>query len=48
MLFRSYDEDLYLNTSSSVFYDIEAEEERRPSKIIIGDGHTDYKKIDIA
>lgn len=48
VLYVSYDTDIYINTSSSVFYDIDIEEEKKPSKILIGDGHTDYKKVDIA
>lgn len=48
VLYVSYDPNIYVNTSSSVFYDIDIEEEKKPSKIVIGDGHTDYKKIDIA
>lgn len=48
VLFISYDPDIYINTSSSVFYDIDIEEEKTHSKIKIGDGNTDYRKIDIA
>jgi len=48
VLYVSYDPDIYINTSSSVFYDIDIEEEKKPSKISIGDGNTDYKKVDIA
>lgn len=48
VLYVSYDPDIYINTSSSVFYDIDVEEEYTPSRIMLGDGNTDYKKIDIA
>jgi hypothetical protein len=48
VLYVSNDPDLYLNTSSSVFYDIIQDEKEQPSKIIIGDGYTDYRKLDIA
>lgn len=48
VLYVSYDPDIYINTSSSVFYDIDVEEEYTPSRVMLGDGNTDYKKIDIA
>jgi len=48
VLYISHDPDIYINTSSSTFYDIDIEEEKTISNIKIGDGHTDYKKIDIA
>jgi hypothetical protein len=48
VLYVSYDPDIYINTSSSVFYDIDIEEEKTVAKINVGDGHTDYKKVDIA
>lgn len=48
VLYASYDPDLYINTSSSTFYDIVLDEEQKPTNVHIGDGFTDYKKIDIA
>lgn len=48
VLYLSYDPDIYINTSSSVFYNIVKEEEQTASRIIMGDGYTDYKKIDVA
>ena len=48
VLYVSYDPDIYINTSSSVFYDIDIEEEYSPTRITLGDGNTDYKKVDIA
>lgn len=48
VLYVSYDPDMYINTTSEVFYDIEIEEQRTHARIITGDGNTDYKKIDIA
>jgi hypothetical protein len=48
VLYVSYDPNIYVNTSSSVFYDIDIEEEKQPSRLMYGDGHTDYKKVDIA
>ena len=48
VLYVSYDPDIYINTSSSVFYDIDIEEEYSPTRISLGDGNTDYKKVDIA
>jgi hypothetical protein len=48
VLYLSYDPDIYINSSSSTFYDIIQEEENKPSSIKFGDGYTDYKKIDVA
>lgn len=48
VLYISYDPDIYINTSSSVFYNIVKEEDIKPSQIRFGDGYTDYRKIDIA
>jgi hypothetical protein len=48
VLYLSYDPDIYINTSCSVFFDIEQEEEQQVSRIHLGDGYTDYKKIDVA
>jgi len=48
VLYVSYDPNIYINTSSSVFFDIDIEEEYTPTRVILGDGNTDYKKIDIA
>lgn len=48
VLYVSYDPDIYINTSSSVFFDIDIEEEYAPTRVILGDGNTDYKKVDIA
>ncbi len=48
VLYLSYDPDLYVNTSASVFYDIVQDEEQRQASMVIGDGYTDYRKIDIA
>lgn len=48
VLYVSYDPEIYINTTSSVFYDIDIEEEKTPARLSVGDGHTDYKKIDIA
>lgn len=48
VLYLSYDPDMYINTSSSTFYNIVQEEEQKASSLHIGDGYTDYRKIDIA
>jgi hypothetical protein len=48
VLYVSYDPNIYINTSSSVFFDIDIEEEYSPTRVILGDGNTDYKKVDIA
>ena len=48
VLYVSYDPDIYINTSSAVFYNIIKEEEQKPNLIRMGDGYTDYRKIDIA
>lgn len=49
LLFVSYDPDIYINSKSSIFYDIAYEEEEdKDKKISFGDGYTDYKKIDTA
>lgn len=48
VLYISYDPEIYVNTSSSVFYNIVQEEEQKVSNIKLGDGYTDYRKIDIA
>jgi hypothetical protein len=48
VLYVSYDPDIYINTSSSVFYNIVKEEKIEPSRIKFGDGYTDYRKIDVA
>lgn len=49
VLFVSYDPDIYINTKSSTYYDIEYLEEETPSApSVFGDGFTDYKKIDVA
>jgi hypothetical protein len=48
VLYLSYDPDIYINTSSSTFYNIVQEEEQKASALHIGDGYTDYRKIDIA
>lgn len=48
VLYLSYDPDLYINSSSSTFYDIVVEEEQKPSIIKYGDGYTDYRKVDVA
>lgn len=48
VLYISYDPDIYVNTSASVFFDVEMEEEKKYSKVITGDGNTDYRKVDVA
>jgi len=48
VLYLSYDPDIYVNTSSSTFYNIVQEEEQKAASMHIGDGYTDYRKIDIA
>jgi len=48
VLYLSYDPDIYINTSSSTFFDIVLDDEQKKSNIHMGDGFTDYKKIDIA
>jgi hypothetical protein len=48
VLYVSYDPEIYVNTSSSVFFDIVQDEEIKPSSVKMGDGFTDYKKIDVA
>lgn len=48
VLYISYDPDIYINTSSSVFYNIVKEEEVKPNLVRFGDGYTDYRKIDVA
>ena len=48
VLYVSNDPEIYINTSSSVFYNIIKEEELKPASIRFGDGYTDYRKIDIA
>tara|TARA_B110000503_G_scaffold139130_1_gene226813 strand:+ start:679 stop:2496 length:1818 start_codon:yes stop_codon:yes gene_type:complete len=48
VLYLSYDPDIYINTSSSTFFDIIQDEDIKVSSIRIGDGYTDYKKMDVA
>lgn len=48
VLYLSYDPDIYINTSSSTFFDIVVEEVYKPANIHMGDGFTDYKKVDVA
>jgi hypothetical protein len=48
VLFMSYDPNIYINSSASIFYNILKEEETAPANIKFGDGYTDYKKIDVA
>lgn len=48
VLFASYDPDIYINTSCSTFYDIVQDEEQKTASIVLGEGYTDYRKIDVA
>jgi hypothetical protein len=47
VLYVSYDPNIYVNESCDTFYDIE-NEEKKVSVYKMGDGGTDYKKLDIA
>lgn len=47
VLFVSYDPDIYINFNCDTFYDL-LQEKKKDSVIKMGDGHTDYKKIEIA
>jgi hypothetical protein len=49
VMFLSYDPDMYINESSSIFTSvIEETPEATKTEIAYGDGYTDYRKIDIA
>jgi hypothetical protein len=48
VLYVSYDPEIYINTSSSVFYNIVKEEKIEQSMVRFGDGYTDYRKVDVA
>ena len=48
VLYLSYDPDIYINSSSSTFYDIVQEEDIKNSHVRFGDGYTDYRKVDVA
>jgi hypothetical protein len=47
ILYVSYDPDIYINKSCDTFYDIEQEIEKK-TVYNMGDGFTDFKKVDIA
>ena len=48
VLYLSYDPDIYINSSASIFYNIVKEEDLKQANIVYGDGYTDYRKLDIA
>lgn len=47
ILYVSYDPEIYVNKTCDTFYDIEQEPERK-TVYKMGDGFTDFKKVDIA